>query len=573
MRGIVLFYLSPLATLATCQWEQKPLLAPRVRSGGVITGITVDTTPVATLRPKEAVRPKERPAPARPWLDFWPINTNRHGVSRGNSRRLERGYHDQQVLRFNTSLVEHEAAFRKAADELNLDVWDSTLSYIDVRVTKKEKGLLRKKLPESMRAMGPMVLVEDLERAVAATYPSTYEGDTEFETAIRDRGITEQITQAHRRPSNRRHDVNDVFFRDYQPLSVIVKWMRLVDSMFRARGFVRIVNIGKSYEGRDIPALRVGLNTDPDSTKPRKTILVTGGLHAREWVSISSVNYLAWSFITSFGEDAVTTKILEEFDIVFVPVLNPDGYEYTWNVDRLWRKSRQRTSVDTCRGFDLDHSFGYQWRASDAYEPCSEIYGGQVQWQATEAAELAMWAENETEHNNVQFVAYLDLHSYSQQVLYPYAYSCDAKVPNLENMQEVAMNMAKHMRLSSGETYSAASACSNAATAHRVAFGSSPDVGSRQFVSTGGSAIDYFHHVLNARYSYQIKLRDTGSYGFLLPSDNIVPVGEEVVAAVRYFGDYMLGNNGIERSKDASTTEKQPVSFDDGNEAPELRRR
>jgi extracellular matrix protein 14 len=52
---------------------------------------------------------------------------------------------------------------------------------------------------------------------------------------------------------------------------------------------------------------------------------------------------------------------------------------------------------------------------------------------------------------------------------------------------------------------------------------------------------------MGAHFSYQVKLRDTGSYGFLLPPENIVPTGEEMYAAMRYFADYLLGNNGREK--------------------------
>ncbi|KAI1447235.1 hypothetical protein F5Y02DRAFT_39886 [Annulohypoxylon stygium] len=481
-------------------------------------------------------------------------------------------YENEVVIRFNVSTEAHEAALRKAVDQMLLDVWDFTDNYTDIRIEARRIRPLMGILPPSLHE-NHFILIPDLARAVAATYPSDRASLSIVQSPSNDRGIT----PANDIPAPKRRGVDDIFFHDYQPLSVINTWMRLLDSMFKGRGLVRMISIGKSYEGRDIPALRVGIPSSSAASdgpgSPKDTILITGGIHAREWISTSTVNYVAWSFIRSIDDDPMIVKILEHFDIVFVPVLNPDGYEYTWDVDRLWRKSRQHTRMQYCPGFDLDHAFGYRWDATQHQtEPCSESFGGYRPFEAVEAAELANWAKNETD-NGVKFVAYLDLHSYSQQVLYPYAYSCAVRPPNIENLQEVAMNLAKHMRLSNGEVYTTTSACEGAVARADDA----PDVERVRIEAGGGSAIDYIFHELGAHYSYQIKLRDTGSYGFLLPSEYIIPTGEEVYQAMKYLGDYLLGNNGHESWSTARVGEGRPqqaaLMAEEGEDIVELRKR
>lgn len=438
-------------------------------------------------------------------------------------------YRDDVVVRFNVADSTDQVALAQVVKEKKLDVWASTPDFVDIRLKKDQLRPSLKVIPASLRKRWN-VLIPDLEEAVRATYPIK-DGAGDLEDAA------EKLDAAYVK--------GNIFFHDYQPLSVITSWMALMETMFPS--IAEMSSIGDSYEGRPIHSFRIGDHSgDNTNNGTRKTILVTGGLHGREWISTSTVTYLLWSIITAYGKEPMVTKLLKHFDIIFIPVLNPDGYEYTWKTDRLWRKSRQETKVSYCRGFDLDQAFGFAWdQTKSQVDPCSESYGGDEPFQAVEATRLADWGRNHTE-NGVKFFGFLDLHSYSQQILFPYTFTCDEDPPNRENLEELGVGLAKAIRLSSGNFYTVSSACEGTVA-----------VKDAESEATGGSAIDWFYHELHSRYSYQVKLRDTGSYGFLLPKSQIIPTGEEMLNTLKYFGDFLLGNNGIEsisKSKDDDLT-------------------
>ncbi|KAK5387824.1 putative metallocarboxypeptidase ecm14 [Exophiala xenobiotica] len=504
----------------------------------------------ASLRPQTSYSAKVRST--RPFSrlrdiiieKIWSIpgkNTHKGCSSSQPLPQLPRSFHarygNDVVLRFGVRTEDEAKALSEATSMLYLDIWEATDDWVDIRIAKDVVPSFIGLLPTSLHhAYRP--LMHDLARAVYDTYPTLSSDQSPLLSTL----ITAHGGRTHLGTPQ------DLFFQDYQPLSVLYPWLRLVASMFPAHA--ELLTIGQSAEGRDIHALRLGAKSQPgDPHDERHTLLVVGGTHAREWISISTTAYVAYSLATQYGHPHfhAVTKLLDHFDIVFVPVLNPDGYEYTWTTDRLWRKNRQSTSLPFCPGIDLDRSFRFEWDGhGSADNACSDDYAGPAPLIAREAQVLTEWARNETQTNNTTFVSYLDLHSYSQEVLYPYSYTCDIDPPNLEDLEEVALGLAKSFRLTNGHYYAVESACRGSIT-YQDKGGKVKKTRTRvQPESQGGSALDFFYHDLDVKLAFQIKLRDTGTYGFLLPKSNILPTGEEAYEAVMALGRWLLGNHGIE---------------------------
>lgn len=59
-------------------------------------------------------------------------------------------------------------------------------------------------------------------------------------------------------------------------------------------------------------------------------VIIEGGIHAREWIAPAFVTYFLNQIVTSqTSEDEELKLIATQYEWIFIPVVNPDGYEYS----------------------------------------------------------------------------------------------------------------------------------------------------------------------------------------------------------------------------------------------------
>lgn len=402
-------------------------------------------------------------------------------------------------------------------NDIELNTWGKSNKgkYLDVEINQINLDKLLQKIPD----LEYSIIIEDLAQKIFETYPQS-KLQAKGKPSLENNFEAEFLQYAEQLQLS---ELTDLFFQDYRSLETIYSWLELLSKTFPEA--LKVEEIGQTFEHRSYKVVHFSIPGDEIEHEDRKVIVITGGVHAREWISISSVLYLLFSMINYYQQGIDSHDVLTKLDFLFVPVSNPDGYAYTWTSDRLWRKNRQETVIPTCFGIDIDHSYDFHWKNSDW--PCGEEYSGEVPF---EAIESKIWLDylNSTNHDH-RIAGYIDLHSYSQEVLFPYAYSCNHTPRNEENLIELAYGIAKAIRLQSGKRYDVLPACVDK-DADLL-----PDMGS-------GSSLDFMYHN-KAYFAYQLKLRDSGNHGFLLPSRFIEPVGKEIFAGIKYFSHFLVSED------------------------------
>ncbi len=182
-----------------------------------------------------------------------------------------------------------------------------------------------------------------------------------------------------------------------------------------------------SIEGRVSRAVKISNGSDP----ARPAILVIAGVHARELVNPDAVlaaglklcqAYAAGAGLTFGGKTydaAAVQSIVEQSDVILFPLVNPDGRAHVQapNGQPMWRKNRNPNPGLPGKGVDLNRNYDFLWSSGigTSANSTTDTYKGSG-------------AFSEPEIRNVRFLLdafpnvsmMLDVHSYSELVLYPW---------------------------------------------------------------------------------------------------------------------------------------------------------
>ncbi|KAJ9590885.1 hypothetical protein L9F63_016090, partial [Diploptera punctata] len=197
------------------------------------------------------------------------------------------------------------------------------------------------------------------------------------------------------------------------------KIYEFLDSLIYHFPYATPITLGNSYEGRPIRGVKISYKSNNPG------VFLESGTHAREWIAPATALFILNELLTS--EDKSVRFIAENYDWYIFPSVNPDGYEYSHQVNRLWRKNR-RPVTEWCFGVDMNRNFDINWSAGE-YDPCRQTYPGPNAFSEPETKNLANFVMSIA--NNIQ--VYLSLHSYSQLLMFPYAYTHD-HTPNHDEL-------------------------------------------------------------------------------------------------------------------------------------------
>ncbi|MCP3940131.1 MAG: zinc carboxypeptidase [Desulfobacteraceae bacterium] len=258
----------------------------------------------------------------------------------------------------------------------------------------------------------------------------------------------------------------------------------------------RLKTIGHSLQNRKMLAMGI-TNEKIKGEKPQVLLLATH--HAREWVATQMAMRMIKYLTSNFGSDERVTDLLNTTEVWVIPVANPDGYQYSFTNERLWRKNMRDNDGDgeitIADGVDLNRNFASRWGLDEegaSFNPTDSSYRGTAPNSEPETQAVVTFIEDK------DFKFIVSYHTSGNLILYPWGWQ--VKTTSLDDPIFVAQ---------------AGTDAEPAIWDSLVDQGYDPGVGADLYI-TNGNFIDWTYASLGIP-SYTVEF--TKGYAFRFPDD------------------------------------------------------
>ena len=199
--------------------------------------------------------------------------------------------------------------------------------------------------------------------------------------------------------------------------------------------------IGHTWQDRDIWSVKISDNVLVDEDEPE--VLYIGAHHGNELPSALICSRIIEHLVSNYTLDGRATGLVNERELFFIPLLNPDGYHQSIHYSS--QRKNMKDNGDGTFGVDLNRNYDYMWGVSGTSTSTSDYnYGGPYPASEPEVRTI----KNFTGKHN--FTIALSYHSYGELVLYPWGY--DHVAPEGEELlSALADNIAAPMRYTPGQ--------------------------------------------------------------------------------------------------------------------------
>jgi len=199
------------------------------------------------------------------------------------------------------------------------------------------------------------------------------------------------------------------------------------------------IDVGNSWEktqglgGYDIRVLKL-TNKAITGTKPK--LFINSAIHAREYTTAPlTLSFARW-LVDGYGVNADATWILDHHEVHLLLQTNPDGRKKA-ETGLSWRKNTNQNycgATSNSRGADLNRNFTNSWNITNGEgssgDQCNDTYrgpsaGSEPEIQAIEGYVRSIFPDrrgpgrNDAAPSDTSGI-HLDIHSYSQLVLWPW---------------------------------------------------------------------------------------------------------------------------------------------------------